>query len=75
MLLIQLTVQQHISKVLPATIQFLYEVNPDYHLLEKKTLTTQCLELQAAATAVGLKDKIVEIFGIQFVSIKFWVDS
>ena len=28
-----------------------------------------------AVTAVKLKDKIVEIFDIQFVSINFWVDS
>ena len=43
--------------------------------IKEKTLTAPLLELQAAVTAVRLKDKIVEIFNIQFVSIKFWVDS
>ena len=42
--------------------------------VKEKTLTTP-LELQAAGTAVKLKDKIAEIFDIQFVSIKFWTDS
>ena len=44
-------------------------------LIKEKTLTTPRLELQAAVTAVRLKDKIVEVFGIHFVSIKFWVGS
>ena len=43
--------------------------------IKEKSLTTPRLELQAAVTAVRLKDEIVEIFDIQFVSIKFWVDS
>ena len=43
--------------------------------IKEKSLTTPHLELQAAVTAVRLKDKIVEIFDIQFVSFKFWVDS
>ena len=42
--------------------------------IKEKTRTTPRLELQAAVTAVRLKDKIAEIFDIQFVSIKFWVD-
>ena len=42
--------------------------------IKEKTLTTPRLELQAAVTAVRSKDKIAEIFDIQFVSIKFWVD-
>ena len=43
--------------------------------IKEKTLTTQRLELQTTVTASRLKDKIVEIFDVQFVSIKFWVDS
>ena len=43
--------------------------------IKEKTLTTPRLELQATVTAVRLKDKIVEIFDIQFVSTKIWVDS
>ena len=43
--------------------------------VKEKSLTTPRLELQAAVTVVRLKDKIVEIFDIQFASIKFWVDS
>ena len=35
-------------------------------LIKEKTLTTPRLELQAAVTAVRLKDKIVEVFGIHF---------
>ena len=41
----------------------------------KEKLSTPRLELQAAVTAVRLKDRIVDVFDIQFVSIKFWVDS
>lgn len=43
--------------------------------IKEKTLTTPRLELQAAVTAVRLKDTIVEIFNIQFVRVMFWVDS
>ena len=43
--------------------------------IKEKTLTNPRLELQAAVTVVRLKDKVVEIIDIQFVSIKFWVDS
>ena len=41
----------------------------------KEKLSTPRLELQAAVTAVRLKDRIIDVFDIQFVSIKFWVDS
>ena len=47
-------------------------------LIKEKKKTTPRLELQATVTlitAVKLKDKIVEIFDIQFISIKFWVLS
>ena len=43
--------------------------------IKEKPLTILRLDLQAAVTAVRLKDKTVEIIEIQFVSIKFWVDS
>ena len=43
--------------------------------IKEKSLTTPRLELQTAVTAVRLKDKIVELFDIQSVSIKFCVDS
>ena len=43
--------------------------------IKEKTLTNPCVELQAAVTAMRLKDKIVEKFDIQFVSIKVCVDS
>ena len=39
------------------------------------TSSKSVLQLQAAVTAVRLKDKIVEIFDIQLFRIKFWVDS
>ena len=43
--------------------------------IKEKSITTPRLELQAVVTAVRLKDMIVEIFDIQFVSIKLGVDS
>ena len=43
--------------------------------IKEKTLTILRLELQPAVIAVRLKDKIAEKFYIQFVSIKFRVDT